>query len=113
MYENIAYCGLDCNKCDAYLATQAQDLERKKQIAERWTRETGTQFTAQDIECHGCKSQKLSGWCNQVCLIRPCAENRRVATCAHCSDYQCAEIMRFLSTEPVAREELDEIRRLL
>jgi microsomal dipeptidase-like Zn-dependent dipeptidase len=113
MYENIAYCGLDCNECDAYKATQAQDLERMKLIAERWTREVGTEFTAQDIECDGCKSQKLSGWCQGVCVIRPCAETRNVITCAHCSDYQCEEILKFLSTEPIARENLEEFRRLI
>jgi hypothetical protein len=84
-----------------------------KQIAERWTRETGTEFTIQDVECDGCKSQKLSGWCQKICLIRPCAQGRSVATCAHCSDYQCDEIMRFLSTEPIARGELDRIRMLI
>jgi hypothetical protein len=37
MSEMIAYCGLDCNECRAFEATQAKDFERKKQIAKQWT----------------------------------------------------------------------------
>ncbi|MGY5871954.1 MAG: DUF3795 domain-containing protein [Candidatus Thorarchaeota archaeon] len=111
MSEIIVYCGLDCSKCDAFKATQTEDLELKKQIAERWTRELGTEFTPQDIECDGCKSQRISGWCQKICLIRPCAEERGVETCAHCSDYPCDKIEKFLLGEPVARNTLEEIRR--
>jgi hypothetical protein len=111
MSEVIAYCGLDCSKCDAFMATQAEDPERMKQIAERWTRELGTEFTAQDILCDGCQSQRISGWCQKICLIRPCAEKRNVETCAHCDGYQCEKLEKFLSDEPAAREYLEETRR--
>jgi hypothetical protein len=35
--EMIACCGLDCNECRAFKATQAKDTEWKKQIAKQWT----------------------------------------------------------------------------
>jgi len=111
MPETIAYCGLDCGKCDAFIATQAEDLERKKKIAERWTRELKTEFTLPDIDCDGCRSQRISGWCQRICLIRPCAEKRGIETCAYCSDYQCENLERFLADEPVARENLEETRK--
>lgn len=113
MAEKIAYCGLDCSKCDAFIATQADDLERMEQIAERWTRELGTQFTVQDTVCDGCLSSRISGWCQRICLIRPCAEKRGVETCAHCSDYQCEKLERFLSDEPTAREYLEAAKKSL
>jgi hypothetical protein len=111
MSENIAYCGLDCGKCDAFMATQVEDLERMKQIAERWNRELGTEFTAQDTLCDGCWSQRISGWCQKICLIRPCAEERSVESCAHCDDYQCEKLEKFLSDEPAAKEYLDKTRK--
>jgi DNA modification methylase len=111
MLSIIAYCGLDCAKCDIFKATQAEDLVRKKQIAERWTREHNIEFTTQDIECDGCQSQRISGWCRKICLIRPCADKRGVKTCAHCSDYQCEKLEKFLLDEPVARNTLGEIRK--
>lgn len=109
----IAYCGLDCAECDAFRATQAGDLERKKQIAERWTKELKTVFTPEDIECDGCKSSRISGWCRRVCKIRPCAEQRGAKTCAHCSDYRCETLDRSPSDEPVARASLEAIRRVV
>jgi hypothetical protein len=100
MSENFAYCGLDCSKCDAFIATQAEDSERMKQIAERWNRELGTEFTALDVFCDGCLTQRISGWCQKICLIRPCAEKSGVETCAHCGNYQCENLEKFLSDEP-------------
>ena len=107
----IAYCGLDCSRCHAFKATQAEDLERKKQIAERWTRELKTKFTPQDVECDGCWSERISGWCRRICLIRPCAQKRNMETCAQCSDYQCEKLKKFLSDEPAARENLEAARK--
>jgi len=113
MPELIAYCGLDCYKCDAYIATQAEDTERLKQIAERWVQKLKTEFTPQDVLCDGCRSQRVSGWCERICLIRPCAEKRGIETCAHCSDYQCGKLKSFLSDESAAKEYLEETRKSL
>jgi hypothetical protein len=113
MADMIAYCGLDCVKCDAFRATQAGDLERKKQIAERWKKELKTVFTPEDIECDGCKSSRISGWCRKGCSVRPCAVQREVKTCAHCSDYLCEKLGRLLSDEPVARATLERIHRVI
>ncbi len=34
--EMIAYCGLDCGKCDAYLATINDDQELREKTAKLW-----------------------------------------------------------------------------
>ena len=113
MSEHIAYCGLDCYECDAYKATQANDTELMSQIANRWNRELGTEFTVKDIHCDGCLSQKISGWCQSVCKIRPCAETRKVQTCAHCKDYPREQLEHFLATEPLAKARLDGLWKTL
>jgi len=113
MSELIAYCGLDCYKCDAFIATQAEGSKRLKQIAERWTQELKTKFTPQDVLCDGCRSQRISGWCERICLIRSCAEKRGTETCTHCSDYQCEKLKRFLSDESTAKEYLEGTRKSL
>jgi hypothetical protein len=71
------------------------------------------QFKPEDIDCRGCKSDVLSGWCRKICKIRPCAEERKVWTCAHCDDYPCGKLKEFLSNEPVATENLRKIRNAL
>jgi len=60
MPEIIAYCGLDCSKCDAFRATQARDLERKKEIAKRWAQGLSVVFKPEDINCNGCMSNTIS-----------------------------------------------------
>lgn len=113
MPELIAYCGLGCSKCDAFLATQAGNAEQLEQIAERWTQQINTKFTPEDILCDGCRSKRISGWCQKICLIRPCAEQKGLETCAHCIDYQCENLRSFLSNESEAKEYLEKIRRSL
>ena len=109
----IAYCGLDCAECNAFKATQAKDAKMKEQMAKRWTDGLKMEFKSEDIDCDGCMSEKLSGWCRKICKIRPCAEERKVKTCAHCSDYQCEKLKSFLADEPVATKNLEEIRKTL
>jgi hypothetical protein len=111
--ELIAYCGLDCSKCDAFTATQANDLQRKTEMAKRWTEGLKVEFKPQDIDCTGCMSSKISGWCTKVCKVRPCAEVKKVKTCAHCRDYPCEKLAEFLSNEPKAARTLEEIRKTL
>ena len=37
MDEMIAYCGLDCGKCEARIATVANDDELRKKVAKNWS----------------------------------------------------------------------------
>ena len=113
MSEMIAYCGLDCSKCDAFIATRERDFERKKEMAKRWSKTPNVEFSPEDIDCTGCMSDRISGWCTRVCKIRPCAATRNVKTCAHCTDYPCGQLKEFLSDEAKAAKMLEEIRRTL
>jgi hypothetical protein len=107
----IAYCGLDCSECSAFIATQTNDLEQKRKIAERWTKELKIEFRPENIECMGCKSDRVSGWCTKICRVRPCAEARVVRTCADCEDYLCGKLKEFLSNEPKAATNLEQIKK--
>lgn len=113
MYEMIAYCGLDCSACKAFEATQKEDFERKKELAKQWTEGLKVEFKPEDINCNGCKSDTISGWCRKICKIRPCAEDKKVKTCAHCNDYPCGKLKEFLLNEPVATKNLEKIRQTL
>lgn len=63
MVDMIAYCGLDCNECKAFKATQAKDFEQKKQIAKHWSDQGEIMFKPEDVDCRGCKSDVISGYC--------------------------------------------------
>jgi Protein of unknown function (DUF3795) len=109
----IAYCGLHCNECKMFKATQAKDYEQKKQTAKRWSDQGEIEFKPEDVDCEGCKSDVLSGWCRKICKVRPCAEERKTQTCAHCDDYPCEKLKEVLSDEPIATENLEKIRKTL
>jgi len=71
MSEMTAYCGLHCDECKAFKATQTKDLEWKKQIAKHWSDQGEIKFKPEDVDCHGCKSDTISGFCRKLCEIRP------------------------------------------
>ena len=114
MEEMIAYCGLVCTECPAYLATQEDDDEERRQVAQLWTKEYGHAFAPEDINCDGCGAEtgRLSGYAETVCEIRSCARGRDVVSCAHCEEYGACEMLaEFLELAPGAKEKLEEIRR--
>jgi hypothetical protein len=107
----IAACGLDCAKCDAYVATQANDLAALEQVAEKWRVEyNAPTITAENILCDGCMSGgRTIGHCSE-CKIRLCAVERGLPNCAACPDYACDQLTAFFNLVPQAKASLDQLR---
>jgi len=112
MDQLIAYCGLNCSECPAYIATQANDLAMQERVLAQWR----VEFNAPDMDikavtCDGCTSVngRLGGYC-ALCEVRACGVEHGVANCAHCSDYSCAKLDGFLANIPAARANLEMIR---
>ena len=105
----IAYCGLKCEECPAYLATQEDDVEQLKALATEWSTDDYP-FTLADMRCDGCTTtERVFKWC-QDCPIRACCIAKGFANCAHCADLPCDKLAQG-PTERVDR--LQEIRRTL
>ncbi len=51
----IACCGLDCEKCDARIATLADDNALREKTAALWSKLNGAQITPEMINCTGCR----------------------------------------------------------
>ena len=109
----VAYCGLICTDCPAYVATQAGDREALERTAAQW-REAfdAPEITADSIICDGCLTDegRKCGHCFE-CEIRACVIGRGLANCAHCSDYACDRLKGFHRPTSEAWAVLDEIRR--
>lgn len=112
MAQMIAYCGLICSDCEAYIATQANDLSALERMAARAREEFNMpDASAQTAMCEGClsDSDRLCGYCHQ-CGIRACAIEGGLVNCAHCDDYGCEQLEAFWQMAPAARTTLDGIR---
>jgi hypothetical protein len=116
MDEIIAYCGLVCSECPAYIATQSNDRGKLERVAAQWREQfNAPEMTADSIVCDGCLGRNGGRLCayGSVCEIRACAQPRAVANCAHCEEYACAKLAGFLEHAPEAHAVLEGIRRSL
>jgi hypothetical protein len=108
----VAYCGLVCSSCPAYIATQADDLTALEQVAAQW-REMyhAPDITVESVMCDGCLSgSRKCGHCAE-CNIRSCGVEHNVVNCAYCSDFKtCNKIQDFFTMAPEARTVLDSVR---
>ena len=110
MTEIISYCGIKCNECEGYIATQEKDQEKIKLIAEKWSKEYKHDVKPEDVYCNGCltNTKILGGHC-RVCEIRKCGIEKKIENCAHCSEYSCDSLTKFHEMAKDAKIVLDGI----
>lgn len=105
----IAFCGLDCSNCKAYLATQSGDREIIEQLAaEGQVTFNNPAIDADYVMCDGCPTRagRLCGYCSQ-CAVRACCLQRGYQNCSQCPDYACSALAGLLVQIPDARARLD------
>ncbi len=112
----IAYCGLDCGGCPIHLATLEQDRSKRQgmrlEIVRICSQQYGMDLLPKDVtDCEGCRSQKgnLFSGCAR-CEIRRCAIEKKLMSCAFCSEYACQKLLKHFETDPSARTRLENLR---
>ena len=107
----IAFCGITCTECPAFLATQKDEDNARIEVAELWSKEYNADVKPKDINCDGCLSEngRLFSHC-KVCEIRNCAKSKDIVNCAHCIDYACKKVKSVIDIEPDAKLTLEKIR---
>ena len=87
MKKNIGYCGLDCEKCDAFLATVRNDDALRAKTAALWSRLNGVEILPEMIHCQGCRAEGAKTYfCENLCAVRQCAHAKNFDTCADCAE---------------------------
>ena len=111
MDEMIAFCGITCTECPAFLATQKDDDNERKKVAEMWSKQFNAKIDPEDINCDGCLSEsgRLVSYC-RICEIRKCGKEKVVKNCAYCADYACEKLSKFHKEAPDAKNTLEGIR---
>jgi hypothetical protein len=113
MQEIVAYCGLVCNECPTYQATQKNDDNARAKVAGEWSKQYKHDFKPEDINCDGCLAvgKRQLGFC-QVCDIKKCGSDKKIPNCGYCADYPCSKIDEFHARAPHndAKAKLEAIR---
>ncbi len=108
----IAYCGITCTECPAYIATQKNDDQLRAETAKKWSELFKASIKPEDINCDGClaDSERLFSQVS-VCEIRKCAKSKNLKSCAYCAEYPCAKLTELFAFVPEAKATLEEIRK--
>jgi hypothetical protein len=112
MKKMIAYCGLTCTDCEAFIATKNNDDKLRSKVATEWSKKYHHDFKPEDINCVGCipVAGKHVGQCS-VCEVRLCGQQKGVANCAYCPDYGCAKLEGYFQMALVMKTNLEGIRK--
>ncbi|MFA6910559.1 MAG: DUF3795 domain-containing protein, partial [Candidatus Cloacimonadaceae bacterium] len=106
----LAACCLDCASCETYIAHQANDLEKKQDIAERWSKHYDGELTTFDIVCDGCMSDgNRFIWCKR-CPIRDCVKDKGLNNCAECEIGTCETNAYLFKVSPEAKATMEKLR---
>lgn len=105
----IACCGLDCESCDARIATVENDHALREKTAKKWSEMNhAPEITADTIHCMGCRADGVKfAYCSNYCEIRKCVNEKGFATCGDCKELDTCQIVGcVLQHAPGAKENL-------
>jgi predicted RNA-binding Zn-ribbon protein involved in translation (DUF1610 family) len=97
-------CGLWCGACFVYIASR-DDPESLAWFASRMGQ------TVDEARCEGCRSRKLSKYC-ETCDLIVCARQRGHEFCGECSDFPCPKLVAFGEERPHRIEILPDLKRI-
>ena len=111
MNQIIACCGLNCEACDARIATLENSDVLRKATAERWK----VMYNAPDIppeaiNCTGCRMDGVKFSHCTVCGIRNCVLGKGYETCGDCPEMEGCSIVAMVHKH--VPEAVENLKRL-
>jgi hypothetical protein len=109
MKELIACCGLDCESCDARIATVENNNKLREKTAQKWSvMNNSPEITAATINCMGCRTEGVKfAYCSNHCEIRKCVSEKGFNTCGDCKELDnCQMVAPIFQHAPDAKENL-------
>ena len=106
--KTIAYCGLNCETCDAFIATKNNDQSLRVRTAKLWAELNQAPILPEHINCQGCRLDGAKTiFCQSLCTIRQCAIKKGFDTCGHCPDMAgCQKLYTIVKSNPKVLDNL-------
>ena len=114
MNQLIACCGLDCEKCDARIATITNDNALREKTAALWTKLNGVTITPEMIHCTGCRIEGAkTPFCDTLCPVHNCVREKKLDTYADCPRMDdCPLLGRIAQNSPFILDNLKQLRKV-
>jgi hypothetical protein len=102
MEEIQTLCGYRCDLCQFYIKN-IESQKDKERVSQEFNRIFGYNVQPEDVECVGCKNEGKHA--DPDCPVRPCALEKGVENCAHCSEFICDRLKERINfTEEFLRD---------
>lgn len=114
MNQLLGCCGLDCETCDARIATVTNDASLREKTAALWTKLNGVPITPEMLHCTGCRMEgPKTPFCDRLCAVHNCVREKGLDTCADCAQMDACQTLGAITVNtPGALENLNRLRRL-
>ena len=108
----IGFCGLNCETCEARIATVNCDEALREKVAKHWSELNAATITPDMIHCTGCRvAGPKTPYCETLCPIRKCAMDRGMETCGSCGELDdCGKVAMIFRSDAEARRNLSSAR---
>ena len=108
MNKFTAYCGLNCETCEARLATVNNDNELRRKVAAEWSKLNQVEILPEMINCEGCRMDGVkTPFCDSLCQIRQCGLSKKFETCGSCGELMsCDKVKMIIENNRGALENL-------
>ena len=109
----IGCCGLDCENCDARIATLTNDNTLREKTAALWTELNGVPITAEMINCTGCRMEGAkTQFCDKLCPVHNCVREKGLNTCADCTHMdECPTLGQIAANSQFVMENLKQLKQ--
>lgn len=100
-----APCGLFCPGCASFVATR-HNPEWHQKLADNMN------LTVEDLTCYGCKSERPSIFCRELCKMKACTTEKSIDFCGECDEYPCQVLKEFQIEMPHRIEVWESQKRI-
>ena len=112
MNKMIACCGINCETCEARIATIKDDDKMREEVSRKWCELFHTDIITPDkINCTGCRGDGVKYFfCNELCEIKPCVTSKGYESCAECAEIDsCTKLAAEIGNNEDARNNLKHL----